>query len=259
MAAWQLFCNEVRQLGHFLQEVHDTDCLDTYKQHTTPSVSDLPFACCVCTSWTVITGIEDAEAVKKTTQQEQPTATASHADKPANRNVSASASGPGAATAVPSAPAAAPAASVSTMHRFLRKVRRSHMQHAWCSPCSKHSFVLFLHANYEILQSNNLVTLEAQLCPASALITSIADFVVHTPVLHQVHAKGQRLCATSQHMHAGFRKPCEEEHLHNSPCPSCFSQAKAQQPGGCGPVHVSTAAAQSTYQQCCNHRCRQPR
>ncbi|DBA98101.1 TPA: hypothetical protein ACH3X1_014721 [Trebouxia sp. C0004] len=70
-------------------------------------------------------GIESAEAVKPTSQQEQPTVTASQADKPATRIVSASASGPAAATAVPFAPAAAPAASVSTMHRFLRKASGS--------------------------------------------------------------------------------------------------------------------------------------
>ncbi|KAL0034990.1 hypothetical protein WJX79_004632 [Trebouxia sp. C0005] len=71
------------------------------------------------------TGIEGAEAIKITSQQEQPTIAAPQADKPAIRNVSASASGPAAATAVPSAPAAAPAASVSTMHRFLRKASGS--------------------------------------------------------------------------------------------------------------------------------------
>ena len=134
------------RLGHVLQEANDTDCLDSFKQHTTPSVSDVPFACCLFTSWPVTTGIEGAEAIKITSQQEQPTIAAPQADKPAIRNVSASASGPAAATAVPSAPAAAPAASVSTMHRFLRKVRSCHMQRAWCSPYSKHSFILFLHA-----------------------------------------------------------------------------------------------------------------
>jgi len=124
----------VWRLGHFLQETIDTDCLDSLKQHTTPFVSGLPFALYLCTTCVLITGVEDAEAVKKAIQQEQPAVTASQADKPAARIVSAPASGPAAATAVPSAPAAAPAASVSTMHRFLRKVRSSYMHGAAHAP-----------------------------------------------------------------------------------------------------------------------------
>ena len=66
------------------------------------------------------TGIEDAEAIRKTAEKEELVVNASQTDKLASAK--GSAADPAAGPAPGPAPAAAPVASVRTMHRFLSKV-----------------------------------------------------------------------------------------------------------------------------------------
>ena len=134
VAAWPLFEPKCGSLATSCKK-QMTQIVWTHSSSTQPLQSVMSRLSFVwCSSWAVTAGIEGAEAVTTASQQEKPTVTASQADKPAPRNVSAAASDPAAATAVPSAPAAAPAASVSTMHRFFRKVKM--LLHAWCSAFS---------------------------------------------------------------------------------------------------------------------------